>query len=188
LKNIFKKYIPAPHTITEHRWISKLGPKIKDPNLWHLNRRSVSYGILAGTFCAFIPLPIQIFFAIFACFFIRGNLPVAVASTWISNPFTYLPLYFFCYEVGAWLWGFPVDSTGKPIQIQFDLILSDFQLFIHQLGNLGWKAMGPLLLGCFIVGTLTAVGCFIVIRVLWRVHIYRAWNHRREKRFNKKKW
>ncbi|HAG96210.1 MAG TPA: DUF2062 domain-containing protein, partial [Gammaproteobacteria bacterium] len=68
MKNIFKKYIPAPHTIIENRWISKLGPRIKDPNLWHLNRRSVSAGIFAGVLCAFIPLPIQIFVAIFLCF------------------------------------------------------------------------------------------------------------------------
>ncbi len=116
----------------------------------------------------------------------RGNLPVAVASTWISNPFTYLPLYFFCYEIGAWFLGVPVDSSGNPIQIRFDLILSDLELFFHQLGNLGWKALGSLLLGCFIVGSLTAIGFFILIRVLWRLHIYRAWNHRREKRLKRK--
>lgn len=81
--------------------------------------------------------------------------------------------------------GVPVDSAGKPIQIQFNLILSDFNMFMHQLGSLGWKAIGPLFLGCMIVGTLVSASCFITIRVLWRYHIYRAWHHRRERRRRK---
>jgi uncharacterized protein (DUF2062 family) len=185
LKNIFKKYIPAPHTITENRWISKLGPRIKDPNLWHLNRRSVSIGMFAGVLCAFIPLPIQIFVAIFICFFSRGNLPVSVASTWISNPFTYIPLYYFCYEVGAWIIGVPIDAAGNPIKIHFDIILSDFDAFLKQLAELGWKAIGPLFIGCTIMGLISASFSFVLIRVLWRLHIYRSWNHRREKRLKK---
>jgi len=185
LKNIFKKYIPAPNTITENRWISKLGPRIKDPNLWHLNRRSVSAGIFAGVLCAFIPLPVQIFVAIFLCFFIHGNLPISVASTWVSNPFTYIPLYFFCYEVGARIIGVPVNPSGHPAGVDFNIILSDFDLFLRQLAEVGWKAIGPLFLGCFLVGLVSACVSFVTIRLLWRLHIYRAWKHRRERRLKK---
>lgn len=185
MKKLFSKYIPAPHTITENRWLSKLGPRIKDPNLWHLNRRSVSAGIFAGVLCAFIPLPIQIFVAIFFCFFIHGNLPISVASTWVSNPFTYIPLYFFCYEVGAWVVGVPVDTTGNPIRVNFDIILTDFDAFLKQLAEVGWKAMGPLFLGCTIVGLTSATLSFIAIRLLWRFHIYRSWSHRQERRLKK---
>ena len=182
MKNIFKKYIPAPHTITENRWLQKLGPRIKDPNLWHLNRRSVSAGIFAGVLCAFIPLPLQIFVAIFLCFIIHGNLPISVASTWVSNPFTYIPLYYFCYEVGALIIGVPMDLAGNPIRVNFDLILSDFDGFMKQLAELGWKAIGPLFLGCFIVGIISSTLSFVAIRLLWRLHIYRAWQRRRERR------
>lgn len=185
MKNIFKKYIPAPHTIIENRWISKLGPRIKDPNLWHLNRRSVSAGIFAGVLCAFIPLPIQIFVAIFLCFIIHGNLPISVASTWVSNPFTYIPLYYFCYEVGVWILGVPMDASGHPISVNFEIILSDFDGFLKQLAELGWKAIGPLFLGCGIVGLVCAVLSFVAIRLLWRLHIYRSWNHRQERRLKK---
>jgi len=177
--------MPAPHVITGNRWVTKLGPRVKDPNLWHLNRRSVSAGVFAGVLAAFIPLPIQIFVAIFICFFSRGNLPVAVGSTWVSNPFTYIPLYYFCYELGTWLLGVPVDDFGNPIKIHIKLIVADFQGFLHILGNLGWRAIGPLLLGCTIVGFFSALSSYVVIRLLWRLHIYRAWQHRRERRIKK---
>jgi len=182
LKNILKKYIPAPHTITENRWIAKLGPRIKDPNLWHLNRRSVSAGVFAGILCAFIPLPVQIFVAIFLCFFIHGNLPISVAATWVSNPFTYLPLYYFCFEVGAMITGVPVDTSGSPIKVNFGIILSDFDVFITQLAQLGWKSIRPLFIGCTIVGLLSAGLSFVAVRLLWRLHIISAWKRRRQRR------
>ncbi len=177
--------MPAPHTITGNRWIAKLGPRIKDPNLWHLNRRSVSAGVFAGVFSAFIPLPVQIFVAIFICFFCRGNLPIAVGSTWISNPFTYIPLYYFCYELGTWILGVPVDHSGNPIQLQIKLIVDDFDGFLALLNSLRWRALAPLLLGCGIVGLTSGLLSYVAIRLIWRLHIYRAWKHRREKRHKK---
>ena len=182
MKNIFKKYIPDPHIITENRWIAKLGPRIKDPNLWHLNRRSVSAGVFAGVLAAFIPLPIQIIVGIFLCFFIRGNLPVAVAFTWISNPLTYIPLYFFCYELGILLLGIPMENNP----IQFDLLLQDIELFVNQILAQGWRVIGPLILGCTVVGLASATGSYIAMRLLWRLHIYQAWKLRREKRRQRK--
>lgn len=147
-----------------------------------MNRRSVSAGIFAGVLSAFIPLPIQIIMAIFLCFFIRGNLPVAVAFTWISNPLTYIPLYYFCYELGIRLLGIPLESN----QIQFDLLLQDLELFVRQILSRGWMVVGPLILGCTMVGLTSATGGYIAIRLLWRFHIYQSWKLRREKRKHKK--
>ena len=42
------------------QWIKSLA---KDPNLFHLNRHSVSLGVAVGIFCAFLPLPGQTFIA-----------------------------------------------------------------------------------------------------------------------------
>ena len=36
---------------------------------------------------------------------VRGNHLLAAAGTWISNPFTYLPLYWFNYNLGCRFWG-----------------------------------------------------------------------------------
>ena len=46
------------------RWIKLLA---KDPNLFHLNRQSVSLGVAVGIFCAFLPLPGQTVIAALIC-------------------------------------------------------------------------------------------------------------------------
>lgn len=179
--------MPAPHTITENRWLAKLGPRIKEPNLWHLNRRSVSAGIAMGLLCAFIPAPIQIPLVVFLCFMVRGNLPLAIGSTWISNPLTYIPLYYFCYEVGAWILGVPTDSDGNPIDIDIQGNVDDFERLADQFVSIGWDAIGTLLFGCFVMGVLCSSASYIGIRLLWRLHIYRAWTLRRERHIRRKK-
>ncbi len=180
MKNIFKKYMPHPHTITENRWLAKLGPRIKDPNLWHLNRRSVSIGIAIGVFCAFIPGPIQIFVAVFMCFWARGNLPLSIASTWISNPLTYIPIYYFCYEVGVWFLGPPTGPDGNPVKVSVKGI-DDLHRLADQLMSFGWDVIGTLLFGCTVVGIVCSLASFVSIRLLWRLHVYRALTRRRER-------
>lgn len=179
--------MPHPHTITENRWLSWLGPRIKEPNLWHLNRRSVSSGVAIGILCAFIPGPIQIFMAVFLCFMVRGNLPLALGSTWISNPLTYIPIYYFCYEVGVWILGVPTDSMGNPIKIHIQGNVDDFQRLADQLLEVGWEAIGTLLLGCFVVGVICSASSFVFIRMLWRLHVYRAITRRKERLLRRKK-
>ena len=177
--------MPAPHTILNNRWIARFGPRIREPNLWHLNRRSVSAGIAMGVLAAFIPLPVQIFVAISLCFVVRGNLALAVAATWISNPFTYLPIFFFCYELGTAIVGVPLDHEGVPIKIGVALVLEDFEAFLALLNSLRFKAVAPLLLGCLLVGTLASGASYVLIRILWRLHIKKAWKHRSEQRLTK---
>ena len=177
--------MPAPHTILNNRWIAQFGPRIREPNLWHLNRRSVSAGIAMGVLAAFIPLPVQIFVAISLCFVVRGNLALAVAATWISNPFTYLPIFFFCYELGTAIVGVPLDHEGVPIKIGVALVLEDFEAFLALLNSLRFKAVAPLLLGCLLVGILASGASYVLIRILWRLHIKKAWKHRRERRLTK---
>lgn len=188
LRNFLKKYMPAPHTITENRWLAKLGPRIKDPNLWHLNRRSVSAGIFVGVLCAFIPLPVQIFIAVSLCFMVRGNLPLAIGASWISNPLTYIPIFYFCYGVGGWILGVPTP-TDTPPAIAMEKLdkLNDFARIYEYMVSKGWHTIGTLLMGCLVVGLTSAVGSYLIIRLWWRLHIYQAWSRRRERHKERKK-
>src|SRR5690606_40712820 len=99
LKKFFKKHMPDAHAVKSNRWIARLGPRLSDPNLWHFNRRSVSAGMFAGIFAAFMPPGLQLFIAIPLGVALRGNLAVAFGATWITNPFTYVPVYFACYKL-----------------------------------------------------------------------------------------
>ena len=82
------------------RWLQ---PFLDHPNLFHLNRNSISRAVGIGIFCAFIPLPIQTLITMFMCLIVGANLPLAVIVIWISNPITIPPMFFLTYKLGSLL-------------------------------------------------------------------------------------
>ena len=61
-------------------------------------------GIAVGVFCGCFPFfGFQTLLGLFLARVAKGNLFLAAIGTWISNPFTYFPLYFFNYKVGSFL-------------------------------------------------------------------------------------
>jgi uncharacterized protein (DUF2062 family) len=75
---------------------------------------------------------------------VRGNHLLAAAGTWISNPLTSLPLYWFNYQVGAWILG---PGPGFP---------SLQQVQENGLWDLGLSFTSRLMLGSTVVGLLSA--------------------------------
>lgn len=173
-KKLIKRFLPHPDVILHNRWIRLLGPRLQDPSLWHINRRSCSLAVALGVFCAFIPMPFQMFIAAAAAIWIRVNILVAVPMVWISNPFTMAPMYYFCYLVGVEILG--ID------QGRFDFKLS-FQWLLDELSAI-WQ---PFLLGCFAVGIITALASFILIRILWRLHILSHIKERAQRLHNRRR-
>ena len=59
-------------------------------------------GMAVGVFCGCFPFfGLQTLIGLFLARVVKGNLFLAAIGTWISNPFTYVPLYFFNYKVGS---------------------------------------------------------------------------------------
>lgn len=150
--------MPHPDVIIHNRWIKLLGPRLQDPSLWHINRRSCSGALALGMFCAFIPVPFQMLIAAAAAVWLRVNILVAVPAVWVSNPFTLAPMFYFCYLVGVGLLG--VEQEAFNFELSFDWLLDGLSAI--------WQ---PFLLGCFVVGTVSALASFLLIRILWRLHI-----------------
>ena len=168
-KHLFKKYLPHPDVIIKNRWIKLLGPRLQEPGLWHINRKSCSGGVAVGIFCAFIPIPFQMLFAAIGAVLFRSNILVAVPTVWISNPLTMPPLFYFCYLVGAQVIG---SKVGRfQFELSFDWLLTG----LHEI----WQ---PFLLGCFIVGVIASAVSFMFVRLLWRYHI---WDHIKQRRNRK---
>ncbi|MDD1631223.1 MAG: DUF2062 domain-containing protein, partial [Methylococcaceae bacterium] len=59
IQKLLHKFIPDHDVIKQHKNLQFLGDKLHDPNLWHLNRRSVSLAFAVGLFGAWIPTPGQ---------------------------------------------------------------------------------------------------------------------------------
>ena len=58
-RKLFRKYLPTAERLREIRSLGGMGQLFTDPNLWHLNRRSLSGAAFIGIFCAFMPIPLQ---------------------------------------------------------------------------------------------------------------------------------
>jgi hypothetical protein len=160
-RKTIKRFLPNPRLITENQLIRKLGPRLQDPGIWHINRRSVSGAIALGLFCAFIPLPIQMVLAAIGAIWFRVNILIAVPVVWITNPVTIPPMFYSAYLVGAWLLGTPPNDFA--FELTFDWLFSELA---HV-----WQ---PFLLGCLVMSTVSALSGFLLIRLLWR---YQIWQH-----------
>lgn len=150
--------MPHPDVITKNRWIQLLGPRLQEPSLWHINRRSCSLAVALGMFCAFIPVPFQMVIAAVGSIWLRANVLVAVPTVWISNPFTMGPMFYFCYLLGVEMLG--LEPEGFNFELSFDWLVNGLAAI--------WQ---PFLLGCFTVGVVTSIFSFLLVRLLWRLHI-----------------
>ncbi len=70
-----------------------LPARVFAPALWQWEREAVATGVGWGVVCALAPLPLQSLFAIFACIWRRGNIPLGYLACWLSFP---------GYQVIAW--------------------------------------------------------------------------------------
>src|SRR5437899_4828325 len=110
-RKFFQKYLPSHGSIRQNRHVARFGTLFLHPNLWHVNRRSVSGGVAAGMFAGLVPgsNPVQFALAALLAVAFRVNLPVAVAVTLYTNPFTIGPIYVIAYWIGTLL--VPGDSA-----------------------------------------------------------------------------
>lgn len=157
-KKFFKRYMPDHTKIRDHKHLQIFGKLLHDPNLFHLNRRSVSGAFALGLFNAFVPVPFQMVLSAAGAIFFRVNLPISIALVWITNPVTMLPMFSFAYVVGTWI-------LGKPEQ-HFT-----FELSLDWLANELLAIWPSFLLGCFVMASISAIIGYTTMRILWRLHI-----------------
>ena len=151
-RRIFKRYMPDPRKLKKHKHLSWLGEHLHNPNLWHLSRRSAARAFMIGVFCAFLPIPGQMFVAALLALWIGGNLAVSVGLVWLTNPVTIPPIFFATYKLGAFILG------TEPIQISWSLAGIEAQIM-----HIWW----PLLLGSLICGIIFAALSYVVVNRLW---------------------
>ncbi|MGH8678587.1 MAG: DUF2062 domain-containing protein, partial [Burkholderiales bacterium] len=180
-RKLFRKYLPSHERVRQNRWIRYFGATLNHPNLWHLNRRSVAGGVAIGMFAGLIPGPFQMLSAALLSILLRVNLPVAVATTLYTNPFTIVPLYLAAYQLGTLVLGVNAINNPSARVALLDLPASEWISGLTQ-----WmSAMGkPFLLGLFLLALLLAVLGYVCVIAAWRIHIWWSWRKRRRTRSN----
>ena len=172
-RKFFRRLTPNRHRIVSQPFLKPVAQFLGDPNIWHLNRRSVSGGVALGLFLAFIPLPGQMLMAGAGAIVMRVNIALAIAMVWVTNPLTIPPLLWIAYQVGALLTGASLDPpTGEQGVMSVGYAMS-------QLPHI-WLPLGTGLLTLSFASSLLG---FAIIRLLWRLHLTRHKRRRRAQRF-----
>ncbi len=171
-RKLIRRYLPSPAAIKASPALHFLGDLRHDPNLFHLNRQSVSLAFLVGIFVAFLPIPMQMAVAALVSLVVRCNLPIAVALVWISNPITMPVMLFATYQFGRWLLGTP--PVAVSLELSWSWLINEFSLI--------WM---PLLAGSVVAGLIFGILGYVTMRLFWRWTVVRNWNIRRRRRASK---
>lgn len=168
-KELIKKYLPNPDIIMKSKLMGVFSDVLRDPSLWHINRKTCSGAVAVGLFCAFIPLPIQMFIAALLAIIFRVNILIAVPLVWITNPITIPPFFYLCYHVGIYVLN--IETEEFLFELSMDWLLNG-------LINI-WQ---PFLLGCFLVGSIAALIGYALVHFFWRYHIWQHLKKRKKRR------
>ncbi len=98
-----RAHFPTREALEHNRWLRPFAHLVLRPELWRFNRRSVPRAIGIGLFVG-VTIPFaHTFIAPLVAVFARANVPVAMAVTWTSNPFTWVVMFPVAYRIGGML-------------------------------------------------------------------------------------
>jgi uncharacterized protein (DUF2062 family) len=157
-RELLKRIVPDPHTLQQRWFLRPFGARITDPQLWALQRRSVTPAFGAGLAICFVPLPVHTLLATTVAVVWRLNLPVCIGTTLLLNPFTAMPAYYLAYRLGAVLLHVPRQH--------FHFVAS-WSWFQHSLAPV-WQ---PFVAGCIACALLVGVCGWLALELVWRWHV-----------------
>lgn len=181
-KKYFKKWLPSHDSIRQHRWLLPFGSRLQHPNLWHLHRRSVSGGVAVGMFCGLIPGPLQMLGSVLLAVLFRVNLPVAMFTTFYTNPFTIVPLYWLAYQLGVLVTG----HHGAMTAAQFSVPEMGWENWFTVMSDWFFSLGQPFAIGLPLLAISLSVLSYVSVRAGWRLWVIWQWRKRGLSRKNAK--
>lgn len=166
LRERLRALIPTREQIHGNRWLAWLAPWLSDAKLWHWSRRGVAMGVALGVFFGLLIPVAQIPLSVATAIVLRANVPAATASTLVTNPVTFGPVYYAAYQLGAWVTGEPMPQTKTTLALpQYDDKAE--VSFLQRIGALGKSLM----IGLAIISTVSGLLVYLVITMFWRWRI-----------------
>lgn len=169
------KLLPTPEQIAAMKIMKLFGKRARAPQLWQLNRRSVSKAIFIGAFFGTLPLPFHSILILCAAVLLRVNLPISLALSWLMNPLTILPILYAGFWIGTKLFQIPMVSQDTLM-----LLMHQLADWIMTWGNatVDLTLLQPLILGLLIEALILASVLYLLTHLLWRWHIVKRWKKR----------
>lgn len=173
-RGFMAKHAPSREQVQSSRFLKPFGERIHASELWRFTRRSVPRGVAIGLFVGiFLMVPgLQIVGAALVCMALRGNVAIAAAMTFLSNPATTPFFLVAAVNVGNRL-GFHADLT--TLQVLATTHASIWRWFRWLLSD----AAPAMVTGLAVIGAIVAFAGYWVSLVGWRWWVGRKWVQRR---------
>lgn len=122
---------------------------------------AIARGWACGAFAGSFPLfGLQTIIGLLLATVFNGNKLTAAAGTWVSNPLTYVPIFYFNFQVGEVLLQQPITFDEAQLESWSDLSLA------------GMNFISTLFIGCTVVGVGLAVAVYFLS--LWLIYRWRS--------------
>jgi uncharacterized protein (DUF2062 family) len=139
------------------------------PMYFATTRRGVSSGLWLGLFIGLLPIPGQTMIAVLGAIALRLNVPVAAIAVWISNPLTFVPIFYLSYKLGATLLNIPAEAF--PDEFTWEWLSSKLAV--------RWE---PLFYGSFIIASSVASTAYVIVNLVWQIMTMKRYRLRRQHR------
>lgn len=160
-----RRWLPKPDELVQIKGLAWLGRYLQPrPWLWVAHRRKVAIGVAVGLAVGVIPLPIQMLLGALCAVALRCNVAAAVAATWLTNPFTLVPIWGLALWLGSLV--VPTDGAGQSpaaLALQWGAPSTWGPAFWAWL-----QAMGPAwLVGMPLAALVLGLAAYVVVFYAW---------------------
>lgn len=173
IRAFMAKHAPSREEVQNSALLRPFGHRIRHSELWRFTRRSVPRGVAIGLFIGiFLMVPgLQIVGAALVCMVLRGNVAIAAAMTFLSNPATTPFFLVAALNVGNSL-GFRADMTT------FKELATTHASIGRWLAWLLSDAAPSMVLGLAVIAAVFAFAGYWISLVGWRWWVGHKWSQR----------
>ncbi|HEX7858592.1 MAG TPA: DUF2062 domain-containing protein [Sphingobium sp.] len=178
LARIYHDNVPSRESLEKNRFIRPVAHRVLAPALWRFTRRSVPRGVALGLFVGiFLLIPgLQMVGAALLALPVRANVPIAVATTFLSNPATTPFLVGLSLYVGNAMLGRTADIGRFMKLIESH---ADWHVWLNWLLS---ETAPALIIGLFVVSVVAAAIGYLIASFSWRARIGAKWRARTQER------
>ena len=176
-KHFFQSWLPSPEKVNNMKIMKIFGNKISSPQLWYVNRKSISKAMFIGTFWGILPIPLHSLLIVLTVVLFNANLPIGLLMAWIMNPLTIIPILLLAFWIGSKIY--------HVHMINQDMLLGVFHQIQHWIENFGHGHIDLslakiLATGLLIEALIMAVVLCITTRLYWRWTVIKKWRLRQQ--------
>lgn len=166
---LLKSWIPDRERLLHSRWLRPVARHLEDDRLWHMERGAVARAVGIGLFFGLLLPVAQFLFAVTFAIWLRGHVAVAAASTLVTNPLTFAPVYWLAHRVGGAVLGEPqagATVAANAVETQAEAVAAT-QGFIAGMWQAFVDAGPPLVVGLGVLAIAGAALGFALTWLLW---------------------